>query len=413
MTIGDNTDDSGSASDPDFWAIRNSLLPATPDMEQAADLLGAAADMVLADRDEDAAALIRQADITDLFDLREQACRTPPVFNVHRLRTVANLLPIIPKEQRDKPFKSDSPLGEAVFRRDGWRCRYCGCRTIPAKVRRWMDQYLPDTIRWDKHRDSGCHSGFWALWASADHVIPHSLGGRNTQENLVTACVVCQFARGNYTLEQMGIADPRDRLPVLDGWDGLTRLIANATTRTPLASAKPRTQPPQSDRVSAGEAVLANERSKLTARTPLLSPSEYYARIESRLPNLAQPLETFLAGLADIGVAVEVVRSAVLRFSISAEQRVSAGAIKTDGRVDCMDAYYYARKHDHSEIGERYLGAVAVLGGGVVRSAGRDVPEVFGPGGRQINVADLLPNAKLWKIAVANFVREMKATARK
>ena len=58
--------------DAKFWAIRNSLLPATPDMERAADFLAEAADMILLDRDNEAVALIHQADITALFDVREQ-----------------------------------------------------------------------------------------------------------------------------------------------------------------------------------------------------------------------------------------------------------------------------------------------------------------------------------------------------
>ena len=122
-------------TDPDFWEIRNSLLPATPEMERAANLLNAAADMILADRDEEAVALIHQADITALFDVRQQACDAPPVFTVHRRRKVANLLPKVPKEQRAAPFASESPLGEAVFRRDGWRCRYCGCRVAMPLLR--------------------------------------------------------------------------------------------------------------------------------------------------------------------------------------------------------------------------------------------------------------------------------------
>lgn len=399
------------ATDPSFWTIRNSMLPATPDMERAANLLSAAADMVLANRDDEAVALIRQADITDLFEVREQACRAPPIFSVHRLRKVANLLPKVPKEQRDSPFASESPLGEMVFRRDGWRCRYCGCRTIPAKARRSMDKRLPGAIRWDRATNLGCHAGFWILWASVDHVIPRSLGGRNEAENLVTACMVCNFAREAYTLEQLGLADPRSMPPVLDGWDGLTRLFANAATRTPMVPAEPRTPSPRSGRAPAGERVLVGTRSEPTARAPLMSPTEYYTQLEARHPNLAQPLRIFLAGLTDVGVVAEFVRSVVLRFSIGVGRQVSAGSILMDGRVFCADAYYYAQKHGHCDIGKRYLSAVADLTGGEVRTAGREIPEVFGPDGRQINVADLLPNAELWRSAVASFVRGMHSTA--
>lgn len=410
--MGGINDESGPTTDPNFWMIRNSLMPATRDMERAADLLSAASDMILKDRDEEAIALIQQADITDLFDLREQACRAPPVFSVHRLRKVANLLPKIPKGQRDPQFASESPLGETVFRRDGWRCRYCGCRVIPSKVRRWMDKRLPGTIRWGR-ANLECHAGFWTLWGSVDHVIPHSLGGRNKVENLVTACMTCNFARENYTLEQLGLTDPRSRPPVLDGWDGLTRLFAKAATRTPLVSAGPRTPPPRSGRRPPGETVLVGTRNKPAARPSLLSDAEYYAQLEARCPGLAQPLQVFLAGLADVGVVVEFIRSLVLRFSIGAGWKVSAGSILTDGRVFCADAYYYAQKHGHRDLGECYLSAVADLVDGEVRAAGRATPEVFGSGGQQINISVLLPNAELWKSAVTSFVLGMRAAMRK
>jgi hypothetical protein len=236
---GSNGDaDPGTA--PDFWAIRNSLLPATPEMERAADLLNAAADMILADRDGEAVTLIQQADITALFDVREQACRAP-IVSVHRLRKVATPLPKVPKEQQAPKFASESPLGEAVFRHDGWRCRYCGCRVVPASVRRWMARRLPGAIRWVQHANPEGHAGFWTLWGSVDHVIPRARGGRNEPENLVTACLVCNFAKDAFTIEQLGLADPRCRPPVQDGWDGLTRLLANSTRRTPGMHVEPRT----------------------------------------------------------------------------------------------------------------------------------------------------------------------------
>ena len=409
MAMAGRNGDSDPETDPNFWAIWNSLLPATPEMERAADLLNEAADMVLADRDEEAAALIQKADITALFDVREQASRAPPVFSVHRLRKVANLLPKIPKEQRAAPFASESPLGEAVFRRDGWRCRYCGCRVIPSRVRRWMDKRLPGVIRWDQATNLGCHAGFWTLWGSVDHVIPRARGGRNEAENLVTACMVCNFAREDYTLEQLGLADPRSRPPVLDGWDGLTRLSADATRRTPPTPAEPRTPSPHPGRGPAGEAVPASKRSKPAPRMPPLSPAEYYAQLAAHRPNSAQPLQVFLASLGDVGVVAEFVRSVVLRFSIGEGGHVSAGSILTDGRVFCADAYYYAQKHGHRDMGERYLAAIAGLTDGEVRTAGRQIPEVFGRDGQQINVAVLLPNAESWRNAITDFVRDMRA----
>jgi hypothetical protein len=155
--------------------------------------------------------------------------------------------------------------------------------------------------------------------------------------------------------------------------------------------------------------VSASQRGKPTPRAPLLSPAEYYAQLETRRPHSAQPLHAFLASLGEVGVVVEFLRSVVLRFPVGVGGgQVSAGCILTDGRVFSADAYYYAQKHGHPDIGERYLAAVANLSDGEVRAAGRNFPEVFSRGGRQINVTDLLTNAASWKNAISDFVSDMR-----
>ena len=44
----------------------------------------------------------------------------------------------------------------------------------------------------------------------------------NDIENIVVACGVCNFQKGNSTLEELSLTDPRDRPPIPgDEWDGL------------------------------------------------------------------------------------------------------------------------------------------------------------------------------------------------
>lgn len=52
-----------------------------------------------------------------------------------------------------------------VLRRDGFKCRYCG-------------KGSPETI------------------LHLDHVKPYSIGGEDTEDNLVTACVGCNYGKG-------------------------------------------------------------------------------------------------------------------------------------------------------------------------------------------------------------------------
>ncbi|MEA2063238.1 MAG: HNH endonuclease [Gemmatimonadota bacterium] len=59
-----------------------------------------------------------------------------------------------------------------ILRRDGHRCQYCGTTRVPL---------------------------------TTDHVIPRSLGGDDSWENLVTACVRCNNKKGARTPEKAGL----------------------------------------------------------------------------------------------------------------------------------------------------------------------------------------------------------------
>lgn len=71
------------------------------------------------------------------------------------------------------PYKNAILTKKNVFRRDGYKCAYCGKPGNDA------------TLTWD-------------------HVLPKSRGGKNTWENLVTACFKCNNEKDNFTPEEMG-----------------------------------------------------------------------------------------------------------------------------------------------------------------------------------------------------------------
>jgi len=58
------------------------------------------------------------------------------------------------------------------LRRDGYRCQYCGTRGEPL---------------------------------TTDHIIPRSMGGSETWENLVTACIRCNNKKGNRSPDRAGM----------------------------------------------------------------------------------------------------------------------------------------------------------------------------------------------------------------
>jgi len=59
-----------------------------------------------------------------------------------------------------------------ILKRDGQRCQYCGTAKPPLTI---------------------------------DHVIPRNRKGRDTWENLVTACIKCNNKKGNRTPEEAGM----------------------------------------------------------------------------------------------------------------------------------------------------------------------------------------------------------------
>lgn len=69
------------------------------------------------------------------------------------------------------PYKNIILSRKNILRRDGHRCQYCGTTTPPITV---------------------------------DHILPKALGGRESWENLVAACIRCNNIKSNRTPEKAG-----------------------------------------------------------------------------------------------------------------------------------------------------------------------------------------------------------------
>jgi len=69
------------------------------------------------------------------------------------------------------PYKKVTLPRQNIFKRDRSRCVYCGVRNN----------------------------------LTIDHVVPKSAGGKDTWENLVTACQKCNAKKGSLTLDQSGL----------------------------------------------------------------------------------------------------------------------------------------------------------------------------------------------------------------
>lgn len=91
--------------------------------------------------------------------------------------------------------RTDEEIRQQVFKRDGYRCRYCGSTAGPFH---------------------------------ADHVYPYSKGGETSIENMVTACATCNTSKSSKVglwPKPIGYFDPKPHINALTIF-GISDLIA-------------------------------------------------------------------------------------------------------------------------------------------------------------------------------------------
>jgi len=195
------------------------LLQPIPELDLAAKLLDASADALMNGNLSLARELIAKADFPQII---EYAIRLvgPMTETVHRQTKRPKVLP---KSQRDPIRMPSQKIQESIFSRDRWRCRFCGTKVISRKARSVLIKYFPEETHWTSE-EFRRHTALYSMAVSLDHVVPHGRGGSNNISNLITTCYCCQFGRGEWTLEEMELFDPRGLEPIVDAWDGLSRL---------------------------------------------------------------------------------------------------------------------------------------------------------------------------------------------
>jgi 5-methylcytosine-specific restriction endonuclease McrA len=125
------------------------------------------------------------------------------------------------------PNKRISPFEADVYKRDGFKCRYCGIRVISPKALKKAEKLFGKEIFVAVGKGNSIRHGIALTFrATADHVLPLSFGGRTNMDNLVTSCWNCNYGKYNVLIEQMGVTDPRLRPPVITtNWDGLSSTL--------------------------------------------------------------------------------------------------------------------------------------------------------------------------------------------
>lgn len=201
-------------------SLRRCLRDPIGDIAFAAQLLDEAVTAHLSGQRSRAAALISRSNLPSIREWTDSLWgKASPYVKPCE---VANAPPHLAGDQQVPVRMPRVAEQKRLQARDGFHCRFCGIPLITKEVRRRVTKAYPELLIWGR-RNADQHAAFQAMWLQYDHLRPHSRGGNNSFENLVVTCAPCNYARMDYTLEELSLIDPRTREPVRSTWDGLER----------------------------------------------------------------------------------------------------------------------------------------------------------------------------------------------
>jgi 5-methylcytosine-specific restriction endonuclease McrA len=212
----------------EFLAPRPCMREPIAEIFDASILLNRAADAHLAGNHSAAKALVRAADMDAIRGWTESLwgskAANPEQWKYHRFRVVAGAPPHLPKAQRIPQRMPFALERRSIIERHGRNCVFCGIPLISREVQNALRHAYPDALPWGR-TNSTQHAAFQCMWMQFDHVLPHSRGGSNTLDNVVITCAPCNYARWHWTLEEVGLIDPRTFPIHKTSWDGLERIL--------------------------------------------------------------------------------------------------------------------------------------------------------------------------------------------
>lgn len=107
------------------------------------------------------------------------------------------------------------------FFKDGFIDRYFGTRLVNPGMLYTLSLKLPEDFPYQANwKMSECHMAYYDNWPTIDHIVPIARGGSNSPDNWVTTSMKGNFAKSNFTLEQLNwhLYPAGD----IDKWDGLS-----------------------------------------------------------------------------------------------------------------------------------------------------------------------------------------------
>jgi hypothetical protein len=205
----------------DSWSIYAPLLP-PPWIRSRLETLGHVIKAARAGgiaRARNAVAAIRSDDIL------EWCVEHGQMSGIHRDRVLGEQL-AAPTANASGPRNPSKAMCRAVWERDYVHCRYCGIPIIPKPVLVALRDALGADVFPVGRRNAECHGAALISWAQVDHVVPFNFGGATEPGNLVACCWACNYGKDRFTLEQLGLEDPRRRSPARSEWDGGFALLS-------------------------------------------------------------------------------------------------------------------------------------------------------------------------------------------
>ena len=117
--------------------------------------------------------------------------------------------PVTPVEL--DPVKSITKFEAALMSRDAYTCQYCRTRVFTgSELRAFRDRVGSENFRTEGSNKQR-HGIKLVFSGTLDHVVPYKRGGRTSPENLVTCCWPCNYGKSSFTLQELGLVDPRAR----------------------------------------------------------------------------------------------------------------------------------------------------------------------------------------------------------
>ena len=218
------TEDDGT-----FWAPRRCLREPIPEIFEAAMLLDAAVAYHASGAHGLAAQLIKKTDCDRIRSFTESLWGSPkknPDQPRHLRWRKIDGLPEPDSNQLDPKRLATQSDEKAIVSRWGRHCLFCGVPLIHKSVPKALQAHYPELKIWGpKNRNADQHAAFQLMWMQFDHVVPHRRGGRTDDENVVVTCAPCNYGKGDWVLEELGLNDPRLLPVVRTSWDGLERLF--------------------------------------------------------------------------------------------------------------------------------------------------------------------------------------------